>query len=116
MHGFAFMTGRYAIRSGNETVPLGEGIYGLVQWQVTMAGTLAEAGYALDRVKGSAPEETRLYDVGCPALRATGNILSTDSVLNLDSKRRSKVISSSNRMVQSFYQPICSLEEFIRFR
>ena len=28
----AIMTGRYAIRSGNGTVPLGEGVYGLVQW------------------------------------------------------------------------------------
>ena len=33
----AIMTGRYAIRSGNGTVPLGEGVYGLVQWEVTMA-------------------------------------------------------------------------------
>ena len=33
----ALMTGRYAIRSGNGTVPLGEGAYGLVQWEVTMA-------------------------------------------------------------------------------
>jgi len=42
----AIMTGRYAIRSGNGTVPLGEGIYGLVQWEVTMAEMLADAGYA----------------------------------------------------------------------
>lgn len=42
----ALMTGRYAIRSGNATVPLGEGIYGLVQWEVTIAEMLAEAGYA----------------------------------------------------------------------
>ena len=42
----AIMTGRYAIRSGNGTVPLGEGVYGLVQWEVTMAEMLAEAGYA----------------------------------------------------------------------
>ena len=41
----AIMTGRYAIRSGNGTVPLGEGVYGLVQWEVTMAEMLAEAGY-----------------------------------------------------------------------
>ena len=41
----ALMTGRYAIRSGNGTVPLGEGIYGLVQWEVTMAEMLSEAGY-----------------------------------------------------------------------
>jgi arylsulfatase len=42
----ALMTGRYAIRSGNGTVPLGEGIYGLVQWEITMAEMLSKAGYA----------------------------------------------------------------------
>jgi arylsulfatase len=42
----ALMTGRYAIRSGNATVPLGEGVYGLVQWEVTIAEMLSEAGYA----------------------------------------------------------------------
>ena len=42
----ALMTGRYAIRSGNGTVPLGEGVYGLVQWEVTIAEMLSEAGYA----------------------------------------------------------------------
>ncbi|MEE8261487.1 MAG: arylsulfatase [Gammaproteobacteria bacterium] len=42
----AIMTGRYAIRSGNGTVPLGSGVYGLVQWEVTMAEMLSDAGYA----------------------------------------------------------------------
>ncbi|MBO9419214.1 arylsulfatase [Labrenzia sp. R4_2] len=42
----AIMTGRYAIRSGNGTVPLGEGVYGLVQWEVTMAEMLSNVGYA----------------------------------------------------------------------
>jgi len=42
----AIMTGRYAIRSGNGTVPLGGGVYGLVQWEVTMAEMLSDAGYA----------------------------------------------------------------------
>ena len=42
----ALMTGRYAIRSGNATVPMGEGVYGLVQWEVTMAEMLADKGYA----------------------------------------------------------------------
>ena len=42
----ALMTGRYAIRSGNGTVPLGEGVYGLVQWEVTMAEMLSDVGYA----------------------------------------------------------------------
>jgi len=40
------MTGRYAIRSGNGTVPMGEGEYGLVQWEITMAEMLSDAGYA----------------------------------------------------------------------
>jgi len=42
----AIMTGRYAIRSGNGSVPLGEGVYGLVQWEITMAEMLSAAGYA----------------------------------------------------------------------
>ena len=41
----AIMTGRYGFRSGNHTVPLGGGVYGLVQWEVTMAEMLANAGY-----------------------------------------------------------------------
>ncbi|MHC5002064.1 MAG: arylsulfatase [Planctomycetota bacterium] len=41
----ALMTGRYAIRSGNGTVPLGEGVYGLVQWEVTLAEMLSDVGY-----------------------------------------------------------------------
>ncbi|WP_217909614.1 arylsulfatase [Desulfosediminicola flagellatus] len=42
----SLMTGRYAVRSGNGTVPLGEGVYGLVQWEVTMAEMLSQVGYA----------------------------------------------------------------------
>jgi arylsulfatase len=42
----AIMTGRYAIRSGNSVAPLAGGVYGLVQWEVTMAEMLSEAGYA----------------------------------------------------------------------
>ena len=61
----ALMTGRYAIRSGNGTVPLGEGAYGLVQWEVTMAEMLSNAGYStgmygkwhLGRTKGRFPTD-----------------------------------------------------------
>ena len=42
----AIMSGRYAIRSGNGTIPLGGGVYGLVQWEITVAEMLADAGYA----------------------------------------------------------------------
>jgi len=40
------MSGRYAVRGGNGTIPLGGGVYGLVQWEITMAEMLADAGYA----------------------------------------------------------------------
>ena len=61
----AIMTGRYAIRSGNATVPVGGGVYGLVQWEVTMAEMLSDAGYAtgmfgkwhLGRTKGRFPTD-----------------------------------------------------------
>ena len=42
----AIMTGRYAIRSGNGVAPLGESVYGLVQWEVTMAEMLSDIGYS----------------------------------------------------------------------
>ncbi len=41
----ALMTGRYALRSGCATVPITTGMYGLTQWEVTMAEMLGEAGY-----------------------------------------------------------------------
>ena len=42
----ALMTGRYAIRSGNGSVPITTGMYGLTQWEVTMAEMLSDTGYA----------------------------------------------------------------------
>jgi arylsulfatase len=42
----ALMTGRYAIRSGCGSVPITTGMYGLTQWEVTMAEMLSNAGYA----------------------------------------------------------------------
>ena len=61
----AIMTGRYAIRSGNSVAPLGGGVYGLVQWEVTMAEMLSDAGYRtamfgkwhLGRTKGRFPTD-----------------------------------------------------------
>ncbi len=41
----ALLTGRYAIRTGNAEVPLGSGVYGLTQWEETLAELLSEAGY-----------------------------------------------------------------------
>jgi len=61
----AIMTGRYAIRSGNGVAPLAGGVYGLVQWEVTMAEMLSDAGYStgmfgkwhLGRTQGRLPSD-----------------------------------------------------------
>jgi arylsulfatase len=42
----ALMTGRYAVRTGNGSVPISTGVYGLTQWEYTMAEMLSDAGYA----------------------------------------------------------------------
>jgi arylsulfatase len=42
----ALLTGRYAVRTGNGTVPWDTPLYGLVQWEYTMAEMLSDAGYA----------------------------------------------------------------------
>src|SRR4029453_11142831 len=42
----SILTGRYAIRSSTHSVPFGGAPDGLTQWEVTMAKSLAAAGYA----------------------------------------------------------------------
>ena len=42
----AILTGRYAIRTGNATIPIETPIYGLTQWEYTMAEMFSDAGYA----------------------------------------------------------------------
>lgn len=42
----AIMTGRFAIRSGTHSVPIGGGMEGLTRWEVTIAQVLSNAGYA----------------------------------------------------------------------
>lgn len=42
----SMMTGRYAIRSGTYAVPIGGVAEGLTQWEVTLAESLSDAGYA----------------------------------------------------------------------
>jgi len=39
----ALMTGRYPIRSGNGSIPITTGMYGLTQWEVTMAEMLSDS-------------------------------------------------------------------------
>src|SRR5277367_3653020 len=42
----AIMTGRYAVRTGNGSVPIDTPLYGLVQWEITLPKLLSKAGYA----------------------------------------------------------------------
>ena len=42
----ALMTGRYAIRTGNASVPIDTALYGLVQWEYTLPKMLSDVGYA----------------------------------------------------------------------
>ncbi len=42
----AILTGRFSIRSGTHSVPMGGGMDGLTQWEVTIAEKLSGAGYA----------------------------------------------------------------------
>lgn len=42
----ALMTGRYAKRSGNASVPFFTAEYGLTQWEITLAEALSAVGYA----------------------------------------------------------------------
>src|SRR4029077_2823246 len=42
----ALMTGRFAIRSGTHSVPIGGGLEGLTQWELTLAELLSSAGYS----------------------------------------------------------------------
>jgi arylsulfatase len=42
----ALLTGRYAVRTGNGSVPIDTPLYGLVQWEITLPELLSTAGYA----------------------------------------------------------------------
>jgi arylsulfatase A-like enzyme len=61
----AIMTGRFALRSGTHSVPIPGGLYGLVPWEVTIAGLLSAKGYAtghfgkwhLGNVEGRLPND-----------------------------------------------------------
>jgi len=41
----AIMTGRFSIRSGTHSVPIGGGLEGMTQWEMTIAKLLSGAGY-----------------------------------------------------------------------
>ncbi|MGI9353432.1 MAG: arylsulfatase [Rhizobiaceae bacterium] len=41
----AILTGRYAVRTGNGSIPVETPVYGLTQWEYTIAEMLSDAGY-----------------------------------------------------------------------
>jgi arylsulfatase A-like enzyme len=61
----AIITGRFSIRSGTHSVPIGGGLDGLTQWEVTIAEVLSSGGYAtgsfgkwhLDSEQGRLPND-----------------------------------------------------------
>ena len=65
----AIMSGRYAIRTGNGTVPLGGGVYGLVQWEITMAEMLGRRGLRHRHVRQVASRPHRRPVPDRPGLR-----------------------------------------------
>jgi arylsulfatase len=42
----AILTGRYAIRTGNASIPIETPVYGLTQWEYTLAEMFSDVGYA----------------------------------------------------------------------
>jgi arylsulfatase A-like enzyme len=81
----ALLTGRHAIRSGTQTIPVTGGNDGLTQWEVTSAKALSDAGYATGMWGkwhlGSDPDTRGPVDFGfdeavwCP--RSTDEVLWT---------------------------------------
>ena len=64
----ALLTGRHAIRSGTQTIPVAYGADGMTRWEVTIAQALADAGYATGMWGkwhlGSDPENRSPIDFG----------------------------------------------------
>jgi len=64
----ALLTGRHPLRSGTQTVPITGGPDGLTRWEVTMAQSLSDAGYATGMWGkwhlGSDPENRSPVDFG----------------------------------------------------
>ena len=42
----AILTGRYAVRTGNASIPIETPVYGLTQWEYTLAEMFSDVGYA----------------------------------------------------------------------
>ena len=103
----ALMTGRYAKRTGNGSVPLLNPEYGLTQWEVTMPEMLAKAGYVsgmfgkwhLGHTKGRFPT-----DQGFDEWYGTPN--STDESLWPEQEQFKKAVKDEN-------QPLCGARVYL---
>jgi arylsulfatase len=64
----ATLTGRHAIRTGTQTVPIAGGADGMTRWEITVAQALSDAGYATGMWGkwhlGSDPEQRGPVDFG----------------------------------------------------
>ena len=65
----SLMTGRFSIRSGTYAVPFGGVPEGLTQWEVTIAESLSEAGYATALLRQVASRQPRRPVAERPGLR-----------------------------------------------
>jgi len=69
----AFMTGRYAIRSGTTKAPVGKGPYGLVGWEYTLAEMFSDSGYATGKATS---KRWRRHLMRCNAITFLESIIS----------------------------------------
>lgn len=87
----ALLTGRYAVRTGNGSVPLDTPVYGLTKWEYTMAEMLSDAGYStamygkwhLGQTKGRFPTDQGFeewYGIRTHRMTPSGQVI-PDSVL-----------------------------------
>jgi arylsulfatase len=60
----AILTGRFSIRSGTHSVPIGGGLEGLTQWEVTIAELLSGAGYSTGFTSCAKSVPHRVYSWG----------------------------------------------------
>ena len=79
----ALMTGRYSIRSGNQTVALAGSQGGLVKWERTLGDVFSEAGYATSIVGK--------WHIGDSEGRRVGYPIEADSPSPAPDRRWSKI-------------------------
>jgi len=69
----AFMTGRYAIRSGTTKAPVGDSPYGLIGWECVLAEMFSDSGYATGK---STSKRWRRHLMRCNAITFLESMIS----------------------------------------